>query len=79
MKSGLTTNLDIKTATKTDVIRIPEYSLIRKEGVLSVSKKEGEKFVEVPVTIGLVGQDGFVEVLSGLNVGDVINAVVPVQ
>jgi len=79
MKSGLTTNLDIKTQTKNDVVRIPQYALIKKNDGLYVSKKTGKTFTDTQVTIGLIGQDGFTEVLSGLVIGDVINAVVPVQ
>ena len=78
IKSGLTTNLQIITSSKDNVIRVPEYSIIHKGADAFVSKKGAdEKFVETPVTLGLVGQDGYTEVLSGLSVGDVINSVTP--
>jgi HlyD family secretion protein len=76
MKSGLTAKLDIITGIKEDVVTVPQYSLITKDGAVFVSKKEGKEFKEVPVTIGLRGQDGLVEVISGLNIGDNV-AIVP--
>jgi len=74
MKSGLTSKLEIITGEKKDVVVIPQYSIITKEdGSTFVSKQVGKDSVEVPVTLGLRGQDGFVEVLSGPSLGEVIN------
>jgi RND family efflux transporter MFP subunit len=76
MKSGLTSKLEIQTAVKAEVLVVPQYALVRKDSGVFVSKKEGKAFVEVPVTVGLTGQDGNVEVLSGLSEGDVVQSIV---
>lgn len=73
IRSGLTTNLDIKTKTKEGVLRVPQYGLVKKDGQSFVLLKEGSSFKETKVETGLIGQDGFVEVLSGLKEGDVIS------
>ncbi len=77
VKSGLTANLIVQTAKKDDVIKVPQYAIIKKDNQLFVDKVEGKIITQVPVTIGFNGNDGSVEVLSGINVGDVIQ--VPVQ
>ncbi|MFA7216864.1 MAG: efflux RND transporter periplasmic adaptor subunit [Candidatus Paceibacterota bacterium] len=73
IRSGLTTNLDIKTKTKEGVLRVPQYGLIKKDDKSFVLLEEGSSFKEIKIETGLVGQDGFVEVLSGLKEGDVIS------
>lgn len=77
IKSGLTTKLDIITGVKKDVLVIPQYALLTKGEGTFVSKQNGKEFVEVPVTVGLRGQDGNVEVVSGLSSGDTIDVVAP--
>ncbi len=72
IKSGLTSKLDIITGIKTDVLTIPQYTLITKTDGTYVSKKIGDKSEEVKVEVGLRGQDGAVEVLSGLSEGDTV-------
>jgi HlyD family secretion protein len=71
--SGLTTNLRISTNKKTDVLSIPAYA----------TKREGEKtFVTVikdgkeekrEITVGLRGNNGMIEVLSGLDEGEILS------
>ncbi len=72
VKTGLSTNLSIITEEKTNVLRIPTYAVTKKEGKSFVTKKEGKESVEVAVTTGFKGSDGFVEVLSGINEGDTL-------
>lgn len=79
IKSGLTSKLEIITGQKSGVLVIPQYAINTKDGKTFVSKKIGDSFVETEVTVGLRGQDGSVEVLSGLNVEDVVNMVVPAK
>ncbi|MBP9856095.1 MAG: efflux RND transporter periplasmic adaptor subunit [Candidatus Pacebacteria bacterium] len=66
LKSGLTANLKIETASKDNVIRLPRFALTEKEGLYFVTKVSGDKEVLSPVTIGLMGTDGMVEITSGL-------------
>ena len=81
IKSGLTANLTIKTEEKLDVLKIPLYAVTRTSEKATVQKVEGENTESqtVEVTLGLSGNDGGVEILSGLNVGDTIMAVPVVE
>ncbi len=75
IKSGLTSRLELITSEKKDVLTVPEYALTKEGDMVYVQKLVGKEYVKTPITIGLRGQDGFVEVLSGLNEGDVIETV----
>lgn len=75
VKSGMTANLDIKTAEKKDILAIPQRAIVSKDGqkVVRVWGGTGTKTsvtAEVQVTTGLKGQDGYIEIVSGLNEGD---------
>lgn len=72
MKSGLTANLKIQTASKQNVLKLPLYSITKKDGKDYVYKTVDGKQVEQTVSLGFVGDDGSVEVLEGLSEGDVI-------
>ncbi len=78
IKSGLTSKLEIITGEKKDVLTIPEYALTREEGGVFVMKQSGKEYMKMPVEVGLRGQDGFVEIVSGLNEGDVVETVAPI-
>ncbi len=75
VKSGLTSRLEIITAEKKEVIAVPEYAVTKNETGVFVTKVSGKQTSQVPVTLGIRGQDGFVEVVSGLNSGDLIETV----
>ncbi|MFH1822828.1 MAG: efflux RND transporter periplasmic adaptor subunit [Patescibacteria group bacterium] len=71
VKSGMTANITITTAQKSGIIFIPGRAIIEKNG--------GDKYVrlltkgevkETPVKIGIRGDEGVVEILSGLKEGD---------
>ncbi len=79
IKSGLTSKLEIITGEKKDVLTVPEYAVIKEDTNTFVMKQSGKEFIKVPVEIGLRGQDGFVEVVSGLVDGDVVETVVNVE
>jgi HlyD family secretion protein len=71
IKSGLTANLDILTAEKTDVLTVPTRVIYTKEGekyakVLNSDQTESD----IKVETGLRGSDGKLEIISGLNEGD---------
>lgn len=73
IKSGLTTNLKIKTAQKEQVLALPVYA-IKKEGDKSfVNRLVGEKLEKIEVKLGIVGNSGVAEVLNGLNEGDLVS------
>ena len=72
-KSGLTANLVIEIKRLNNVLTIPEYAIVRKEGKEYVQIPDGEekdKFREVEIETGLHGKDAMVEVKSGLTEGD---------
>lgn len=74
VKSGLTSNLKITTAEKKEVLKIPLYAITQTNGeqtVLKVINEKGET-EEVKITTGIVGNDGSVEVTSGLSENDTV-------
>ena len=71
-KSGLTANLAIETLRKSNVLVVPQYALIENDQGTFVRKRENGTVKEIPVQIGIRGQDGSVEILSGLGEGDTL-------
>ncbi len=72
LKSGLTANLSIITASKVNVLGIPRYAIHERDKEFFVNLLQRAALVEVPVSIGLRGTDGVWEVVSGLKDGDQI-------
>ncbi|MBI4779050.1 efflux RND transporter periplasmic adaptor subunit [Candidatus Falkowbacteria bacterium] len=73
IKSGMTANANITTAKKDNVLIMPSRAVIEKNGSGKfVRLLVSEQIEEVPVTIGLRGDNGLVEVLSGLNENDIV-------
>lgn len=72
IKTGLSTNLEIVTAIKENVVKVAEYAITTRDGKRYALKKDGKREVEVEVTTGFKGSDGFVEILSGLTPGDTV-------
>jgi RND family efflux transporter MFP subunit len=77
IKPGMTANITVSTAKKENVLYIPQRAVKVREGTLD---KPGTKYVEIltgqdqiteaTITIGLKGDNGLVEVLSGLQEGE---------
>lgn len=72
IKSGLTTNLTFKTAERTNAVSVPIYSIYTRDGKSFVRKVSADSASEVEVNVGVVGQDGAAEIISGLLVGDIV-------
>ncbi|MFA6306840.1 MAG: efflux RND transporter periplasmic adaptor subunit [Patescibacteria group bacterium] len=73
IKSGMTANANITTAKKDNVLIVPSRAVIEKNGSGKFARVLIlEEVKEVPVTIGLRGDNGLVEILSGLNEGDIV-------
>jgi len=70
IKSGMTANLDILTATAKNVINVPQRAVYAKDGEKYVRIVEGLGYKEVKVKTGLRGTDGTIEVLEGVSEGD---------
>ena len=71
VKSGMTANVVITTNFKKDVLLIPSRAVVEKTGDGKYVRilKNGQA-VESPVEIGIRGDEGFVEILSGVKASD---------
>ena len=83
IKSGMTANVDILTASKDDVIVIPQRAVITKDGkkIVRILKEKSdpkhpgktiEELTEVEVVTGLRGSEGEIEIVEGIKEGDKI-------
>ena len=70
LKSGLTVNLDIQTVHKDAVLILPQYAIIENDQGTFVNKITGTTPAKVPVVLGILSKEGFVEVVSGVQEGD---------
>ena len=70
IKSGMTANAVIVTAQKDNILIIPNRAVIRKNGDRFVRVLVGGQITEAPIKTGLRGDEGMVEVLSGVKEGD---------
>ncbi|NQV88353.1 MAG: efflux RND transporter periplasmic adaptor subunit [Parcubacteria group bacterium] len=68
VRSGMTANVDIVTASKSNVVAIPFRAVIDVEGqaFVRIPNSDRKTFKEIPVVIGLKGSSGLVEIVSGL-------------
>ncbi len=72
VKPGMTATAEIKTAAKDDTLMVPARAVVDKEGNKYVRVLNGQTMTEVPVNLGLSGDGGMVEVISGVKEGDEI-------
>ena len=70
IKSGMTANIDIATASRENVIIVPQRAVTTKNGDKIIKIVEGENIKEIKVKTGLIGSDGNVEITQGINEGD---------
>lgn len=71
VRPGMTANVTITTATKDQALIVPNRAVIDKgDGKKIIRLLVEGQVVEVAVSLGLRGDDGLVEVLSGLKPGD---------
>lgn len=70
IKPGMTADIEIITDLKENALILPRESLIRKNGDIFVSFLENGKIKEKKVEIGMEGDDGKVEILSGVVLGE---------
>ncbi len=69
-KNGLTANLTITTDSRDGVLAVPVYAVTTDKGLSTVKKYVAGKIVVTPVKLGIYGDNGLVEVVDGLKVGD---------
>lgn len=70
VRSGLTANIKIKTAEKEGVIKIPRYAIEKKGDTSIVRVRVGNREEDREIVTGLIGKDGTIEVISGLEEGE---------
>lgn len=72
IRSGMTANLDILTHESAGVLEIPYRAIVDTDGAKSVRvvSADGKTYSSVPVTVGLKGSDGTIEITSGLSAGE---------
>lgn len=79
VRPGMTANVSITTDTRDNVLVIPGRAVLEKDGkkvVRVVTDKKKGKFEEKTVTVGMKGNNGELEILSGLSKGqDVVTFV----
>lgn len=72
LRSGMTANISILTDSRENVLIVPVRAITTKNGNKIVTVLSGENPSEVVIKTGLRGNDGSVEVVEGLNEGDLI-------
>ncbi|MEI7777380.1 MAG: efflux RND transporter periplasmic adaptor subunit [bacterium] len=74
LKSGLTTNLTIKSKEADNVLVLPQYAILQTDQGTFVEVLQNGKVVQVPVTTGIQDAAGKAEILTGVTEGEqVIN------
>ncbi|MBU6390393.1 efflux RND transporter periplasmic adaptor subunit [Patescibacteria group bacterium] len=75
IRSGMTANTTIITATHDNALTIPARAVYDKNGQKFVkATADGKNFTDREVTVGIRGANGEVEILSGLSQGDQVAA-----
>jgi HlyD family secretion protein len=71
VKSGMTANISIATGERQGVIAVPESAIITRGSDKFVLVENGAGHsAETPVTVGITGGNGLVEIVTGLKEGD---------
>ena len=70
IRSGMTANMDISTDERVNVIAIPRRAVVTKNGTKFVRIMRNNTIKEIPITTGLQGSDGRVEIIQGITEGD---------
>lgn len=69
-KSGLTANLTIDTLKKDNVLMLPQFAILENDSGTFVRKISNGKTIDVPVSLGIHGQNGMIEIISGVTEGE---------
>jgi HlyD family secretion protein len=76
IKSGMTANITVLTDTRSQVLAVPQRAITtdgsKKTVHVLIGSTDKQTLETKEVTTGLVGSDGQVEILSGLQEGDVV-------
>lgn len=74
MRSGMSADVVIDIEQRVDALYVPQRTVLRRDSVEYVRVVADNElgYEERTVEVGLRGDDGFVEILSGVNEGDVV-------
>jgi HlyD family secretion protein len=73
IRSGLTVNAVITTATATDALAIPTRAVITRNGQKYVLIRDASgSYVEKEIEVGISDSQGYTQIISGLNEGEAI-------
>lgn len=72
VKNGLTADLKIETSKIDNVIALPLYAVSKEDGKNFINKMINGKPKKTEISVGREGSDGMVEVLDGLEPGDLL-------
>jgi HlyD family secretion protein len=74
IKSGMTANVDITTNRIENALSVPQRAVLRSNGdkIVRVLQENEIDYEEKIVQTGLRGSEGNIEILSGLNEGDIV-------
>jgi hypothetical protein len=73
IRAGMTGNVLVVVAEHNNVVEVPSHLVLDDGGNNFVLVQNGGKSVKRPVVLGLSGNDGMVEIISGLNAGEKIS------
>lgn len=72
IRSGLSADIDISTATRTDVVAVPSRAVVENADGKFVRTLIQNTIEYIPVQVGLRGSNGMTEIVSGLQEGQSI-------
>ena len=72
LKSGLTANVRIETLRRENVIRVPEFVIIKRDDGAFVEVRRDGRIMEIKIERGARGADGYMEITAGIEEGDEI-------
>ncbi len=73
IRAGMTGDVHVVSAEHDNVLEVPSRLVLGNNGNNFVLVQNDKKNIQRPVTLGVTGDDGMVEIVSGLNAGEKIS------
>jgi len=70
LKPGMSADVVIQTDLRSNVIVVPTSAILKENGKTYVNVLEGDQKIKKEVKLGLDGDDGLIEILKGVALGD---------